>query len=214
MKKIRVLLADDHATVRAGLKLLIDGQPDMEVVADVGDSHRALTSAAATGARVAVLDLSMPDMNGIAATRAMKTVSPRTAVVVLTRHTDAAYARESFEAGVLGYVLKQSPSAELLAAIRIAAEGGHFLDPVLGTAPGEEPEFQKSLANPPITERETDVLRLIAWGRSNKEIADKLRLSIKTVEAHRASALRKLGLRDRVDVLRLALLQGWLDDPE
>lgn len=214
MKKIRVLLADDHETVRQGLKLLIDRQPDMEVIGEAGDGHAAIERARELRPNVVVVDVSMPSMNGLAATRGIREVTPSTAVVALTRYADDAYVQELFHAGALGYVLKQSPSNELVDAVRAAASGRPYLDGSLAaraaammmTARG------RRAAPAPISERETEVLRLMALGHSNKDIAGLLDLSVKTIEVHKANAMRKLGLAGRTDVVRYALLQGWLKD--
>ena len=212
MKKIRVLLADDHETVRHGLKLLIDRQLDMEVIGEAGDGRAAIEQTRELHPNVVVVDVSMPNMNGLAATRGIREVAPTTQVVALTRYADDAYVLELFHAGALGYVLKQSPSTELVDAVRAAAAGRRYLDAslaarVAGTmfsARGRRP------LPPPITERETEVLRLMALGHSNKDIAARLDLSVKTIEVHKANAMRKLGLGGRTDVVRYALLQGWL----
>ena len=207
---IRVLLAEDHETVRAGLKLLIDGQPDMIVVGEVGDGEAALAQAPSLQPDVAVLDLSMPRMNGLVAARLIREILPATAVVALTRYNDVAYARALLDAGASGYVLKQSASVELLDAIRAAARGQQHMDAALARAaprPG-------SPNRPTITAREAEVLRLMALGHSNKEIAQMLNIAVKTVEVHKANAMRKLGLAGRIDVIKYAVLQGWLNEPE
>ena len=216
MNRIRILLADDHSTVRQSLGLLLGAQADMTVVGEATDGRSAVAFAAATGAQVVVMDLSMPGMNGLIATREMRTGCPAVRVVALTRHNSAEYVRELFSAGASGYVLKQSESDELLEAIREVARGGTYVDSRLRARLGE-PDAGADPLSPlrltaAITERETEVLKLIAWGHSNKEIAWRLDISIKTVEVHRASAIRKLELRDRIDVVRYALLQGWLDE--
>lgn len=213
--KIRVLLAEDHETVRQGLKLLINRQPDMEVIGEAGDGRAAVDQATTLQPNVVVVDISMPDMNGLAATRSIRDALPSTAVVALTRYADDAYVQELLHAGALGYVLKQSPSSELVDAVRAAASGRRHLDRslaarVAGTmlnARGRRP------APSPITERETEVLRLMALGHSNKDIAASLDLSVKTIEVHKSNAMRKLGLGGRADVVRYALLQGWLREP-
>ena len=215
MAKIRVLLADDHETVRHGLKLLINGQHDMEVIGEAGDGRAAVERAGSLKPNVAVVDVSMPGMNGLAATKAIRESTPGTAVVALTRYDDEAYVQELLSAGALGYVLKQSPSAELVDAVRAAASGQRYLDRrlaerVAGTLMRSR---RRGEAPPAITDRETEVLRLMAVGHSNKEIAATLDLSVKTVEVHKANAMRKLGLAGRTDVVRYALLQGWLRDP-
>lgn len=214
MAKIRVILADDHETVRHGLKLLINRQSDMEVIAEAGDGRVAVERAAALKPHVVVVDVSMPDMNGLAATRAIRETAPATAVVALTRYGDDAYVQELLNAGALGYVLKQSPSAELVDAVRAAAAGRRYLDRSLAArVAGSMLKGRGRAAPAPITDRETEVLRFMALGHSNKEIAAALDLSVKTIEVHKANAMRKLGLSGRADVVRYALLQGWLRDP-
>ena len=212
--KIRVLLADDHETVRHGLKLLINRQPDMEVVGEAGDGRHAVERAGVLKPNVAVVDVSMPEMNGLAATKAICESTPGTAVVALTRYSDEAYVQELLNAGALGYVLKQSPSAELVDAVRAAASGRRYLDRSLAArVAGTMVKGRGRAAPAPISDRETEVLRLMALGHSNKEIAATLELSVKTVEVHKANAMRKLGLAGRTDVVKYALLQGWLREP-
>jgi two-component system, NarL family, response regulator NreC len=206
---IRILLVDDHETVREGLRLLVDAQPDMTVVADAGNGRAAIERAAALKPDVVVLDLTMPDMNGLATAKALK---GSTTIVALTRHDDDAYVQELIAAGAAGYVLKQSSSAELLQAIRVAASGGRYLDPAL-PPPNHPRDPHRRAGTPTITERELEVLRLVAVGHSNKDIASQLDISIKTVEVHKANAMRKLNLRGRTDVVRYAVLNEWLRDP-
>ena len=213
--KLRVLLADDHVTVRHGLKLLVDSQADMTVVSEASDGHAAMQSALALKPDVIVMDISMPGMNGLAATRALKKLQPGIAIVTLTRHGDDAYVQELLRAGVSGYVLKQSAPSELLQAIRAAAAGGQYLDSALTARVtarllGRADKVSKPAAA--LSERESEVLRLIAFGYSNKEIAGRLSLSVKTVEAHKANAMRKLGLSGRIDIVKYAVLQGWLEN--
>ncbi len=213
---LRILLADDHVTVRHGLRLLIDSQADMTVVAEVSDGAAAVQRALDLKPDVVVMDISMPGMNGLVATRALKKAQAATAIVTLTRHGDDAYLQELLRAGVSAYVLKQSAPTELLQAIRAAAAGGQYLDSTLtsrvtaGFLAREGKRVNKSGVS--ITDRESDVLRLIASGYSNKEIAGRLSLSVKTVEAHKANAMRKLGLTGRIDIVKYAVLQGWLDN--
>ena len=211
--KIRVLLAEDHETVRHGLKLLINRQPDMEVVGEAGDGRLAVERAGVLKPTVAVVDVSMPAMNGLAATKAICESTPGTAVVALTRYGDDAYVQELLNAGALGYVLKQSPSAELVDAVRAAASGRRYLDRSLAARVAGTMKPRGRSATPLVTDRETEVLRLMALGHSNKEIAATLDLSVKTIEVHKANAMRKLGLAGRTDVVKYALLQGWLRDP-
>jgi DNA-binding NarL/FixJ family response regulator len=209
---IRVLLADDHETVRQGLKLLIDGQPDMEVVGEAGDGEAAVAQAPALRPDVAVLDVSMPRMNGLAAARAIRERVPDTAVVALTRYSDAAYVKALLEAGASGYVLKRSASAELLDAIRAAARGEQHLDATI--ASNMQPRLMRGqAAKPGLSAREREVLRLMALGYSNKDIAQTLDIAVKTVEVHKSNGMRKLELGGRIDVIKYAALQGWLDEP-
>ena len=213
MKKIRVLIAEDHETVRHGLKLLIDGEADMEVVGEAGDGRAAVARAESLKPTVAVLDVSMPEINGLQAAREIRERAPEAAIVALTRYTDEAYVREMLHAGASGYVLKQSPSRELLKAIRAASRGEKYLDSDLAHRVSRTLRSRgASAAN--VTERETAVLRLMALGHSNKEISATLNISVKTVEVHKANGMRKLDLHGRIDVVKYAVLQGWLDAPD
>lgn len=215
-RRLRILLADDHVTMRHGLKLLIDSQPDMSVVSEASDGDTAVQRALDSRPDVIVMDISMPGTNGLVATRKLKQLRPEAAVVTLTRHSDDAYLQELLRAGVSGYVLKQSDPAELLQAIRAAAAGGQYLDSTL--TPRVTAQFvgsdgkKSSKVRATLSERESDVLRLIASGYSNKEIAARLDLSVKTIEAHKANAMRKLGLNGRIDIVKYAVLQGWLQN--
>jgi len=213
---LRILIADDHAIVRQGLKLLIDSQPDMTVVAEAADGTAALEQARALQPDVVVIDISMPGMSGLTATRALKQRHPDMTVIVLTRHEDDSYLEELLRAGASGYVLKQSAPAEFLQAIRAVAAGGIYLDPAMTSRVADgmfAGHVQVSdAARATISDRETEVLRLVAVGHSNLEIAERLKISVKTVEVHKANAMRKLGLTGRVDVIRYGVLQGWLYD--
>jgi DNA-binding NarL/FixJ family response regulator len=211
-RTIRLLLAEDHVTVRQGLKLLVDSQLDMTVVGEAADGAAAIERAGALRPDVIVMDVSMPGTNGLLATRAIKEAQAGVAIVALTRHDDDAYVRELLRAGVDGYVLKQSTPEELLTAIRAVADGRRHLDVALRSPGTAFPPAGADAPRPAITEREADVLRRLAWGYSNKEIAAELDISVKTVEVHKANASRKLGLRGRIDIVRYAMLQGWLKD--
>ncbi len=214
-KRIRVLLAEDHETVRQGIKLLLESRDDIEVVGDAPNGKVALERTKTLKPDVAVLDLSMPEMNGLAAARAIKAAVPQVAVIALTRHGDEAYVQELLGAGASGYVLKQSSFDELLRAIRATAAGEQYLDSALvaRTANAYLSRHSRGPARPVVSERETNVLRLMAIGHSNKEIASALDIAVKTVEVHKANAMRKLNLRGRIDVVRYAVMTGWLQDP-
>ena len=214
-RPLRILLADDHVTVRHGLKLLIDGEADMEVIAEATDGDTAVRQAIELKPDVIVMDISMPGMNGLAATRVLKKNWPESIIVTLTRHADEAYLQELLRAGVNGYVLKRSAPTELLQAIRSVAAGGQYVDSTLtarltaGFVNRQGGRTHRSASK--LTDREAEVLRLIASGYGNKEIAAHLGLSAKTVEAHKANAMRKLDLNGRIDIVKYAILQGWLD---
>ena len=210
---IRVLLADDHETVRHGLQMLIDGQHDMQVVGEVGTGRAAVAHARDLRPTVVILDISMPELNGLEAAREIAVAAPEVAIVALSRYSDDGYVQALIGAGARAYVLKQSASAELLAAVRAAAEGRRYLDVALTDRVADAFIARHTDAAPRrISDREAEVLRLIAVGFSNKEIAGRLDLSVKTVEVHKANATRKLDLRGRVDIVRYAVGQGWLHD--
>src|SRR6185503_15357311 len=216
MTRIRVLLVDDHETVREGLRLLLDSQADMEVVAEASDGRAAVEFNERLRPQVIVMDLSMPEMNGLQATQAIKKSYPETAIVALTRHDDAPFVDELKNAGASAYVLKQSASRELLDAVRVAAVGGSYLDAQLRARDARTTveSFARGAQRPPsVSDREKQVLRMMAVGHSNKEIAEALGITIKTVEVHKANAMRKLKLRGRIDVVRYAILHGWLQEP-
>jgi len=216
MTPIRVLLAEDHETVRQGLRLLLESQEDIEVIAEAANGLDAVKHCQTTQPQVVILDISMPEMNGLAAAKAIRHVLPKTAIVALTRHDDEAFVQQLMAAGASGYVLKQSRSTELLNAVRAVAAGGQYLDALL-TRRARESEDEEAKHSPrpaTISDREKEVLRMMAVGHSNKGIAADLNISIKTVEVHKANAMRKLGLRGRIDVVRFAILHGWLQEPE
>jgi DNA-binding NarL/FixJ family response regulator len=216
MTKLRILLADDHETVRAGLKLIISTQPDMEIISEAGDGRAAVARAQELLPDIVVMDISMPHLNGLKATEKLKAICPQVKILALTRHTDDAYLQQLLRAGASGYVLKQSPPAELLHAIRAVAAGGKYLDPavagkLLGSYAGRSASLRID-AQGSLSDREAEVLRLIAWGHSNKEIAARMEISVKTVEAHKSNAMKRLDMHSRIDIVRFALLQGWLQD--
>ena len=189
----------------------------MEVVGEAEDGAAAVAQARSLNPDVVVMDVSMPGLNGLKATEQLKECCPDVRILTLTRHADDGYLQQMLRAGASGYVLKQSRPAELLYAIRAIASGGKYIDPAIaGRMFGEQsgrPRVAPASATPAaLTTREEEVLRLIAWGYSNKEVAARLELSVKTVETHKANAMHKLGMRSRIDIVRFALLQGWLQD--
>jgi two-component system response regulator NreC len=218
MSKLRILLADDHETVREGLRMIVNTQPDMEVVGEASDGRAAVARALELLPDIVVMDVSMPHLNGLKATEKMKQVCPQVKILTLTRHMDDGYLQQILRAGASGYVLKQSASHELLQAIRAIAAGGKYLDPavvgkVMGNYSGRSASWRGDTpGGRELSEREAEVLRLIAWGHSNKEIAARMGISVKTVEAHKANAMKRLGMQSRIDIVRFALLQGWLQD--
>lgn len=213
---LKILLAEDHETVRAGIKMLVDAQPDMTVVGEADNGEIAIRKAGELLPDIIVMDISMPGVNGLTATKRIKQISPKIKILTLTRHTDDGYLQQLLKAGVNGYVLKQSAPAELIKAIRTVGEGKAYLDPALTEkVMGGYLKQQTALSNAEkveISARESEVIRLIAWGHSNKEIASRMDISVKTVEAHKANAMRKLGIANRIDIVRYAILQGWLED--
>jgi two-component system, NarL family, response regulator NreC len=206
-ESIKIVLADDHAVVRSALKLLLDAEPGLEVVAEAGDIATALRSVGAHKPDVLILDLNMPGGPSISAVPELREASPETGIVVLTMENEPAYAREAIQTGVLGYVLKEAVDEELVNAVRLAAVGRTYLQPELGARIAAEPgEGADGLS-----EREVDILRLIALGHTNSEIADQLFLSVRTVESHRAHIQQKLRMTKRSELVRYALGRGLLD---
>ena len=203
MSTIRIVVADDHQVVRTGLKLLLDSEEDFEVVAEAGDVASASRTVLGYKPDVLVLDLNMPDGSSLPAIPKMLTDSPNTNIVVLTMQEDPAFAREALQAGARGYVLKEAADSELVEAVRMAAEGRTYLHPELGAKIAAAPAEP---AGPPddLTEREVEILRLIALGHTNAEIAEQLFLSVRTVESHRARIQQKTSLNTRAELVRYA----------
>ena len=217
MAKLRIVLADDHAVVRAGLEMLINAQADMEVVGQASDGQEAAWLAQDRQPDVVVMDVSMPALGGIEATAKIKQDSPRVCVLVLTRHDNQGYLRRLLQAGATGYIVKKTAADELITAIRIVSAGGTYIDPRLAgdlveRLVGRSAATEIDRTRGQLTDREEEVLRCIAWGQSNKEIAAQFGISVKTVEYHKASAGGKLHLTTRTDILRYALAQGWMDE--
>ncbi|HYM25433.1 MAG TPA: response regulator transcription factor [Vicinamibacterales bacterium] len=215
-RRYRILVADDHAILRQGLKLLLDNQPDMEVVAEATDGVMAIERAAASNPDIVILDISMPRTNGLVAARTLKQRLPDIKIIALTRHEDERFVEELLRAGASAYVLKQSAPADFLKAVRAVAAGGIYVDPSMTrrVADGLLSAHDEAVdvGGAKLTDRETEVLKLVAIGHSNVEIAAQLNISVKTVEVHKANAMRKLRLSGRVDVIRYGVLQGWLYD--
>jgi two-component system, NarL family, response regulator NreC len=204
---VTIVIADDHAVVRTGLRMLLDAESGLEVVAEAGDVPAAVRSVHGHRPRVLVLDLNMPGESSLAAIPTLLEISPTTGVVVLTMQNDPAFAREALQAGALAYVLKEAADDELVQAVRMAAAGKTYLNPQLGARLAAEPAQP---AGPPddLTEREVEVLRLIALGHTNTEIGEHLYLSVRTVESHRAHIQQKLRRSSRAELVRYAIEHG------
>jgi two-component system response regulator NreC len=213
-KPTRVLIVDDHAVVRAGLRLLLDNEPDLEVVGEAGNGTEAVFAALALVPDVVLMDLVMAGINGIEATRQLLEKRPATNVLVLSMQDDATYVREVFAAGALGYVLKEAADTELVTAVRHVAAGDQHLDPALGARlAAADAVAERAQAGPsPLSEREHEVLSLLALGHTNQEIATMLHISIRTAETHRAHIMQKLHASTRAELVRYALVAGMLDD--
>ena len=214
MNKLRIMLADDHETVREGLKMIVNAQDDMEVVGFASDGREAVAKAQELLPDVLVMDISMPKLNGLKATQKITEVCPQVKVLTLSRHADDGYIRELLGAGARAYVLKQSAPGELIHAIRAVAAGGKYIDPKLAAKVMDNYSDRAARGETKgnLTDRESEILRLIALGYSNKEIAARISLSVKTVEVHKANAMRKLNMTSRIDLVRYAIFQGWLQD--
>jgi two-component system, NarL family, response regulator NreC len=204
---IRIALADDHNVVRRALRMLLDAESDFEVVAEGSTAEEAIRYVRGHKPDVLILDLNMPDGSGLAAIPQVKEASPETEIVILTMQSEPAFAREALQAGALGYVLKEAANEELVEAVRLAAAGSTYVQPEVGARLAREP------AGPDddLTEREREVLRLIALGHTNSEIAEQLYLSVRTVESHRAHIQQKLNLSARSELVHYALRNGLVD---
>jgi DNA-binding NarL/FixJ family response regulator len=215
MSPIRVLLADDHEIVRTGLRTLVDAAPDMVVVGEAGDGAEAVLRACELVPDVLVMDVSMPRLDGAAATERLRRECPQVRVLALTAHEDAAHLTRLLQAGAAGYLLKRGAADELVRAIRVIAAGGTYVDALLAGDLLRKQVRSRSVDasdSDPLSEREEEVLRRIAWGESNKQIGQRLGISTKTVETYKARIAEKIGLRSRTDMVRYALRRGWLSD--
>ena len=202
---LRILVADDHGIVRSGLKMLIERQGGMNVVAEAGDGVDAVEAAQRERPDVAILDVAMPRMTGIQAAREIRAHCPATSVLLLSMYDDERYVSDALRAGASGYVLKRQADAELIEAVRAVAGGGNFVSELPG-ADGAGADDRDAL-----TPRELDVVKLIAEAYTNRQIAEILKVSEKTVESHRANVLAKLGMRDRVELVRYAIRRGLIE---
>jgi two-component system response regulator NreC len=202
-RTISIVLADDHRVVRAGLRLLLDSESDFEVVAEAGDVSECLRKVSAFHPDVLILDLNMPGEPSLQAIPRFRTSEPQTQIVVLTMQNDPAFARDALRAGALGYVLKEAADGELVQAVRQAADGMTYLNPMLGARLAAEPA-ERTAAPDMLSAREVEVLRLIALGHTNGEIASRLFLSVRTIESHRAHIQRKTGRMTRADLVAYA----------
>ncbi len=210
-KKIRILLADDHRMVRQGFKLILQTQQDMEVVGEAGNGREAVEMASSLRPDVVVMDVTMPELNGIEATRRIRAASPFIRIVALSVHRDGVYVREIVRAGAEAYILKESADVELLTAVRAVAEGKSYLSPEVA---GEVlKDYRKHATNPLdlLSSREREVLQLIAEGRTNKEIATHFNLSVYTVDGHRTRIMEKLGLHSVSELVRFAIRSGIIE---
>ena len=211
---MRVGLCDDHGVVRGGLRRILDAEGDLEVVGEAANIREAVVLAAATSPDVFVMDLGLPDGSGIAATVEVRAASPSTRVLILTVHDDVAYLRRAFEAGADGYMVKDAADVELVQAVRQVAAGLQYVHPSLGAAllAPDAPTARPGGPGGELSERETEVLQVIALGLTNAEIAEKLYVSVRTVETHRAHIQQKLDLHSRAELVRFARDTGLLDD--
>lgn len=210
-KATRILLADDHSVVRHGFRRILDAQADMEVVGEVSNGREAVEQASALQPDVVIMDVTMPELNGIEATRRIAESVPRARVLALSMHRDGVYVREILRAGARGYLLKDSSEADLIAAVRAVAQGEGYLSPAISDAVLSD--YRRHVTNPidMLTSREREVLQQVAEGKTNKEIANTLNLSVYTVEAHRGKIMEKLNLHSASEMVRFAIRNGLID---
>jgi len=213
--KARVFLADDHPVVLAGLRNLIKNEQDLQLIGDATEGFSALRSICELGPDIAIIDITMPEINGIALTRRLREERPSVRVLLLTFHEDRAYINQALEAGARGYVLKRAAAENLIQAIRAVLAGGLYIDPAVAGNVFEKTGRGGQLGGndaPTLTDRETQVLKFSALGFTNKEIARRLDVGVKSVETYKARGAEKLGLRSRAAIVRYAATQGWLNE--
>jgi two-component system response regulator NreC len=209
---IRVLIVDDHAVVRSGLRLLLDAEDDLEVVGEAGSAREAVFEARTANPDVILLDVVMPDQSGLEAIPTLLHEHPGAKILVLSMQDDPRYVREAFAAGASGYVLKEAADAEVVAAIREVARGGRYVHPALGARlVAADTAAARRAEEDPLSDREREVLRLLALGHTNQEISTRLYISVRTAETHRAHIMQKLRLSSRAELVRYALDQGLLE---
>lgn len=210
-KKIRILLADDHAMVRQGFRMILSAQRDMEIVGEAGNGREAVELAERLKPDLVVMDVSMPELNGIEATRRIQETSPRTRVLALSMHKDSVYVREILRAGARGFLLKDAIDRDLLAAVRAVAAGDGYLSPAVSEAVLSD--YRRHVTDPLdlLSSREREVLQMIAEGKTNKDIASALKLSVYTVDAHRGRIMEKLNLHSVGELVRFAVRKGLVD---
>jgi two-component system response regulator NreC len=211
MKRIRILLADDHAVVRQGFKMILGTQPDFEIVGEAGNGREAVELAENLKPDIVVMDVAMPELNGIEATRRLSTSVPHCRVVALSMHKDNVYVREILRAGARGYLLKDSEAADVVSAVRAVAQGEGYISPAVSNAVLDD--YRKHVTNPIdlLSSREREVLQMLAEGKTNKEIAVVLNLSVYTVDAHRGRIMEKLNVHSINELVRFAVRNGLID---
>jgi two-component system, NarL family, response regulator NreC len=209
---IRVLIVDDHAVVRTGLRRVLDGEADIQTVAEAPDAERAIFEAIESKPDVVLLDVMMPGKSGIEALPSLLQAAPDAKVLILSMQDDPRYVREAFDAGASGYVLKEAADTEVVGAVRAVASGEQYVHPTLGARMvAADAEARRRSDADPLSDREREVLRLLALGHTNQEIASMLYISVRTAETHRAHIMRKLGLASRAELVRYALAEGLLE---
>ena len=211
---IRVLVVDDHAVVRSGLRMLIDAEPDLETVGEAGDVRGAIFEARASNPDLILLDVTMPGESGLEGIPKLLHEHPEMKILILSMQDDPRYVREAFAAGARGYVLKEAVDAEVVTAIREVAGGGRYVHPELGARlVAADADAAREAEEDPLSDREREVLRLLALGYTNQEIAKQLFISVRTAETHRAHVMQKLRLASRADLVRYAIARGLLEEP-